>query len=414
MSRRRFSTILSLIDDLLDRHESKPGARSLIAPIDDDGFANMDLRDGFDEELAALEREGALELIRTGPKTDRRITGARLKDPDLLYRRTGRRPSGVIATQAVAEFRSRPGLPAGALGLIDDVAEAWGRGVSHIGIATGDVRALADVVSLALAVRERLSGALQGEQDFRTFSRLSVGDSKALERNIRQIAAATTRMFPADEEQARLDPDDLLASAGLCRLPQPILIHGDLLLNGQPFPDMPYVGVPTDCVAGVGLRSNPDYILTVENFTSFVRHIREVAVLERALIIYSGGFPSLPTLATIARLSAEARAPTFHWGDMDGGGIRIFRHLERRLCAVGVTLHPHMMDADLLQRVGRPGQSDGRSVGDIEGSAVAALAAFQASSGLVHEQEEFEPRSPLADAPPSFERVPIFDASNIR
>jgi hypothetical protein len=75
-----------------------------------------------------------------------------------------------------------------------------------------------------------MSGDPQGEQDFRTFSRLTVGDSKALERNVRQVAAAMAKMFAGMEEQTRLDPEELLASAGIRRLPQPILLHGDVSL----------------------------------------------------------------------------------------------------------------------------------------------------------------------------------------
>ncbi|WP_288142827.1 hypothetical protein, partial [Mesorhizobium sp.] len=90
MRRRGFSTVILLIDDLLARHERNPAARNLIASIDNNGFANMDLRDTFDEELAALERAGGIELVRTGPKMERRVTGVRLKDAGVLYRQVGR------------------------------------------------------------------------------------------------------------------------------------------------------------------------------------------------------------------------------------------------------------------------------------------------------------------------------------
>jgi hypothetical protein len=395
MSRRGFSTIVSLIDDLLARHERKPAARNLIAAIDDDGFANIDQRDAFDEELAALAREGAIELIQAGSKTERRVTGARLKDAEVLYRKVGRLPAGEVAHQTVAELRSRPGLPAGAISLIDDVVSAWTRGVSHIGIRNGDARTLANVISLAIAIHNRMSGDPQAEQDFRTFSRLTVGDSKALENSLRPVAAAMAKIFAGMEEQTRLDPEELLASAGIRRLPQPILLHGDVSLDGRPFPVMPYVGIPTDCAGEINLLAKPDYVLTIENFTSFVRHVREVARLERALVIYSGGFPSRPTLATITRLAAQARAPTFHWGDMDAGGVRIFRHLERHLADVDIALRPHMMDIELLRRFGKPAPGTAGPVGDMHASAIADLADVLTVSGLVLEQEEFDPRSPI-------------------
>ncbi|MGX9573310.1 Wadjet anti-phage system protein JetD domain-containing protein [Mesorhizobium sp. f-mel] len=398
MSRRGFSTISSLVDDLLTRHERSPAAQNLLASIDNNGFANMDLRDTFDEELAALERAGGIELVHTGPKTERRVTSARLKDAGVLYRKVERRPAGELASQAVSELRSQPRLPAGATSLIDDAVAAWTRGVSHIGIGNGDGRTLAHVIGLAIAIHERMSGNPQGEQDFRTFSRLTVGDSKALEKNVRQVAAAMAKIYPNMEDQTRLDPEELLASAGIRRLPQPILLHGDVSLDGRSFPAMPYVGIPTDCAGGIGLLTRPNYVLTIENFTSFVRHIREVARSERALVIYSGGFPSRPTLATITRLAAQAQVPTFHWGDMDAGGIRIFQHLERHLANVDISLRPHMMDTELLRRFGRPAQIVTNPIGDVNGSMVADLANFLSSNGLVHEQEEFDPRSPIRDA----------------
>ncbi|GAA4480943.1 Wadjet anti-phage system protein JetD domain-containing protein [Gluconacetobacter asukensis] len=394
MKRRRFSTIPSLIDDLLARYERNPGASRLIAPIDDDGFANIDLRDAFDEDLATLEREGGIERIYAGPKTERVVTGVRLKNAEMLYRRSGRHPAGQMAIEAVSGLRGRDGWPDGAIHLIDKVAEAWGRGVSHIGIPIGDVRMLEHAIRLAIAVHDRMSGALQDEQDFRTFSRLAAGDSKALERNIRQVSTIFQQIFTADEEQVRLDPEELLGSVGVRRLPQPILLHGAVSLDGQPFPAIPYIGIPADCVGNVRLSAKPDYVLTIENFTSFVRHVREIAGRERALVIYSGGFPSRATRETIVRLGSEAHAPTFHWGDMDAGGVRIFRHLERHLDRCGVRLRPHLMDAELLRRVGSVAPAN-RPMGDLEGSAIAGLADLIVRTGLIHEQEEFDPQSPL-------------------
>jgi len=198
------------------------------------------------------------------------------------------------------------------------------------------------------------------------------------------------------EAQNRLGPEELLAGAGIKRLPQPILLLGAVSLDGQPFPAMPYIGIPTDCGGGINLLAKPDYVLTIENFTSFVRYIREVAWFERALVIYSGGFPSRPTLATITRLAAQVQAPTFHWGDMDAGGVRIFRHLERHLADVDIALRPHMMDTELLRRFGKPAPGTAGPFGDMHASAIVDFADFLTASGLVLEQEEFDRRSPIS------------------
>jgi hypothetical protein len=88
---------------------------------------------------------------------------------------------------------------------------------------------------------------------------------------------------------------------------------------------------------------------------------------------------------------------------MDAGGVRIFQHLERHLAGVDIPLRPHMMDIELLRRFGRPAPGVAGPVGDMHASAIAGLADLLAASGLVHEQEELDPRSPLTLTPAAAE-----------
>jgi hypothetical protein len=302
------------------------------------------------------------------------------------------------AAQSLAALRKRDDLAEGAARLIDEAASAWSRNVSYSGIAAGDAETLHQVIRLAMRMHERLAALPENEVDFRTFSRLASGDSKALERNLGAVASAFSRLYPMDEAQAAVDAEELLASAGIGRLPQPVLIHGPITLDGQRFPAMPFVGVPTECAGRINLRDRPAYLMTIENFASFVRYVREVAQSDGGLVIYSGGFPSRPTLEAISRLARQSDAPVYHWGDMDAGGVRIFRHIERHLASVGVSLHPHMMNADLLCQAGSKAQGANRIGGDMTESAITELASVIQQTGLVHEQEEFDPQSPLAVA----------------
>lgn len=95
-------------------------------------------------------------------------------------------------------------------------------------------------------------------------------------------------------------------------------------------------------------------------------------------------------------MARQAGAPAYYWGDMDGGGVRIFRYIEQHLESIGVSLQPHMMNVDLLRQVGSKAQAANRFVSDMAESAIAELASFIEQVGLVHEQEEFDPKSPLA------------------
>ncbi|MDK4705024.1 DUF2220 family protein [Rhizobium sp. CNPSo 4062] len=395
MSRQRFSDIVSLIDHLLDRYEKNPDASRWIAAIDQDDLT-VNAGDAFADDLTSLERDGGVEIVWTGPKWERSIKSVKLRDPAILYRRIERRPASEFATESLAVLRARDDLPAGARLLLDEAALAWSRKASYLGIRPGEGKTLGKVLRLAVAVSERLSELSASEVDFRSFSRLRSGDSKTLERNLGSILSAIPRFSALTEAQAALDAEELLASAGIKRLPQPVLISGVISLDSQPFPKMPFTGIPAECAGRINLSKRPEYVMTIENFSSFVRYVREVAQSENGLVIYSGGFPSRPVLETIVRLTKQAYVPVYHWGDMDGGGVRIFRYIEQRLAAIGVHLRPHMMNADLLRKVGSKTQGANRVGGSMRESAIEELALLIEQAGLAHEQEEFDPQSPLA------------------
>ncbi|MGV2051589.1 Wadjet anti-phage system protein JetD domain-containing protein [Agrobacterium sp. 22-209-1] len=395
MSRRRFSNMASLIDYLLDGYEKNPDASRWIAAIDQDSLT-VNASDAFEEALTFLEKEGGLEIVWTGPKWERSIKSVKLRNPEVLYRQTERQPAQEFAMASLAALRARQDLPGKTVLLIDEAALAWGRNCSYMGIAPGESRTLDQVLRLADAISARLAEPAAGDVDFRSFSRLISGDSKALESNLTSVASAISRLSSLSQVQAALDAEELLASVGIKRLPQPVLISGAVSLDEQPFPKIPFVGVPAECAGRINLYKKPEYLLTIENFASFVRYVREIGQSENGLVIYSGGFPSRPVLETIVRLTGQACAPAYHWGDMDGGGVRIFHYIEQHLASIGVSLQPHMMSTDLLRQVGSKAQRANRVGSNMTESAIAELASLIEQAGLVHEQGEFDPQSPLA------------------
>lgn len=393
MSRRGFSSARQLLETLLDRYERRPGAIRLSANIDVEGFRSVAERDAFDEEIARLEDIGGVRLIQTGPRSERVTTGVALSDPAVLYSHLGRTPSSLAVDGALKRLRGDQGLTPSAHAVINRVAEAWRRGVSHVGISPGDVTSLELSLGLVEAIRLR-GGSERAVTDYRTFSRAAVGDSKALERNLRQVGQLLPIVCPGVFEDG-VQIERLLTELGIVRLPQPLLIAGRITLAAQALPAMPYVGIPAEMVAEVGLSDQPSHLLTIENYASFIRHVREVPIAG-GIVIYSGGFPSAPVLKATLSLAASARAPTFHWGDMDLGGVKIFRHIERALAEVNVTLQPHLMSVDLLARRGTFAAAPAVTrIEGFEGSAVAALAEEIRSTGLVHEQEDLDPASPI-------------------
>jgi hypothetical protein len=95
-------------------------------------------------------------------------------------------------------------------------------------------------------------------------------------------------------------------------------------------------------------------VLTIENYASFNRHVRETS--DGALVVYVGGFPSAAVTDLLKRLSKEiGDLPFLHWGDIDSGGLRIFSYIEG---IVARPLRPHLMARELAERYGRPCEPD--------------------------------------------------------
>ncbi|MFD2428835.1 hypothetical protein ACFSUK_13135 [Sphingobium scionense] len=80
---------------------------------------------------------------------------------------------------------------------------------------------------------------------------------------------------------------------------------------------------------------------------------------------------------------------------MDGGGIRIFRHLEKALADHGLRLHPHLMDSATLIAQGVPRAMALRKAdAPPADSAIYPLWEVLANYELMLEQESLTPHHP--------------------
>jgi hypothetical protein len=395
VSRSGFTSSNALLHDLLDRFEARPAVSRHLAYIDYDGFKNITEQDRMVRELDAIERGGGILVRRLRDGTEI-ISHVRLAEADVLYRHLGRQPAAVGVTKAIALVRSRTGLPPTATIVLDELAGAWARGVSRFNLRANDAEGLSEVVELVLALNRRASDPTSTLIDYRTFSRASGVRSKALEQRIAAVVTLFDCFFP-DLRQPTLDAFEVLATFGLARMPQPFLLSGPLELDGVPIPRIDYFGVPPEEGDRLGIAQPVIYMLTIENYASFIRHVREINTDRAGLVIYTGGFPARPVLRQIVRLAARVNAPVFHWGDMDAGGVRIFRHLEDALAPHQIPLTPHLMRSDLLAGHGMPTEKR-RSLqaGACPGSAIAELWDSIAKTSFAHEQESFSPISPMA------------------
>lgn len=186
----------------------------------------------------------------------------------------------------------------------------------------------------------------------RVMSQTLFADSKYFEKHVekRLINALKSRSefeFKTNEEA--------LAYIGIVHHSQMLLIAGDVRfdINGSQFVIAPFkggIGLSTETVKNLKITDIPvKRIILIENLTSFEQWSSQRAQ-ENEVVIYTGGFPHRTVQVFLAKLNRflheqEHEIEVCHWGDIDLGGIRIFKHLKDHYFP---TLHPIMMDQKTL------------------------------------------------------------------
>ncbi|OAF08695.1 hypothetical protein AYJ54_13655 [Bradyrhizobium centrolobii] len=384
---RRFTDARALMADLLDRHEA--GAERPIGYPDYGRFVDVVQMDKFTKELCEAEEQRAIKITRErGLKSDQ-IKHVRLEEPALLYAMLKRRPVGELTDEATGRLLQGLELPVQFEGSLATLRAAWSRGREWQGFSLGDVDRLRPAFVMAKAILEYRHAGL----DYRTFSRRFSGDSKALER----LEGPVVRILSgALELPPTARPRDALRTLGLEKFAPPMLLSGRLdfdmaeLSAAAPL----YFGIPPAEATRLRFRGQPRYVLTIENFASFHRHVAEADPQRSGVTIYVGGYPSLATQGALKALAASlpADVPFFHWSDIDPDGVWIFRTIESSLAR---ELRPHLMSVAIAKKLGKPPADRVRLPSDVGSSAIADLAAYLRHPGANWlEQEELDPTQP--------------------
>ncbi|MDP2824045.1 MAG: DUF2220 family protein [Sulfuritalea sp.] len=181
--------------------------------------------------------------------------------------------------------------------------------------------------------------------DMRTFSARYLSDAKALER----LSGAFAQAWMQFHDMEYREPEDLLRSLGLEKVPQPVLLRGCISARvGNQTSDLsilqPFFGIAAEQLATLHPARSPAYLITIENLTSFQRHCREIN--DDGLIVFSGGFPNLELQGFLAALDRDLpqTVPFYHWGDTDVRGLEIMRNISQR-CPLR-TIEAHLMPRD--------------------------------------------------------------------
>jgi hypothetical protein len=383
---------VALLKKLLALSERSPDrVRPASATPDYDSLLRADAISRFRSQLAAAERSGAVEL-RYG-KRERRHLVERVvvRDSLALARHLGHAPSSVKASEARKKLEAVVVHgDAWSVRVLEEMQNRWARGEQAYRLGVDDVDAAKEFLTLLCAISRNEARGL----DARTFALRATGDTKAFDRQSSRLLGVLALLFPDTPEDA------IWSRIGLERFPHPVHLRGPLLAqseqgilvngNGKPF-----VSIHPEMLPLLRISTTPSYVLTIENYASFNRHVRELD--DSGLTIYTGGFASLGVMALLTWIlrNVDHSVPFFHWGDIDPGGLRIFRYLEETLPRAP---YPHLMERALAEAWGKPAPPDPSLFSIAESpSAVANLGYWLASGDKIcHlEQEALSPATPF-------------------
>jgi len=386
-----------LLNTILDRFESSnKRVRDIIYTIDYRKVCGPAAQDDFHRSLQDAERDGCIKLEknRFGHFTGE-FARVRLVNAGKLYKFLCRAPAAVGAKAAqetieaaIPEILIEPFLQT----LLKDAITSWAVNKSFMGLRPAGIQTFITVLRLAHGIIN-LSGS---DIDHRTFSRRTVKNSKALERLEGRVTEVLKRWKPSLEGN---EPREVLEAFGIVRRAHLLVVKGpvslelnELSLQGT---GELFVGLPWTSVQHATLKKRIEYIITIENPTSFWRYCGEINGCYLALL--TDGFPARDVLSGMVHLVRIARSnreiPIFHWGDIDAGGIRIAAHLEY---ASKSPLALHEMTPELAIKFGSPLQSrKGLDRLRTRTGDIGELARWLSTSdGMALEQEELDPRAP--------------------
>lgn len=384
---------VEFLERLLERSERRPDrSRPASAPPEYDKISTAQQVGRFHDLMIAAERFGAVEVQRGRRDRSHLIERVRVRDPDLLARHLGRPTAAATAQRAREEL-----LPVAATGepwvatLLDEMTGRWIRGEASYRLTAAQTHAAKEFFTLLAAISRQEAQGL----DARTFSFRATNDTKAFDRHASRLAAVVGIQTGRPGAAA----DVIWASIGLERFSHPVHVKGPVLVEGADSllvdgNAKPFASIHPEMLPSLRINRPPAYVLTIENYASFNRHVREIE--SDGLIVYLGGFPAASVIALLDRVLAgiPSTIPFLHWGDIDSGGLRIFRLLEEVLPRRPT---PHLMTQQLAESAGQPTAPD-PSLVSIAGSdsAVAALARWLAfdKAPMALEQEALDPVLP--------------------
>jgi len=382
---------IELLVRLLERSERNPDrSRPASAAPKYDNLSTAQQVSRFHDQMAAAERFGAVEVQRGRRDRGHLIERVRVRDLELLARHLGRPIAAVAAQRAREEL-----LPVAESGepwvaaLLDEMTGRWARSEAAYRLTVNQIGTAKEFLTLVASISRQEAQGL----DARTFSFRATTDTKAFDRHASRLAV----VLSARMGEPGVAADVVWAHIGLERFSHPVHLKGPVVVEGASGRLVdgratPFASIHPEMLLQLSVLEQPARVLTIENYASFNRQVREIE--DGSLVVYTGGFPAAGVIELLSKVltAVPVDVPFLHWGDVDAGGIRIFRYLEENLPRGP---KPHLMTRELAERFGQPADADPSLVSIARSDcAIRELAEWLAFGSNVHhlEQEALEPQ----------------------
>jgi len=263
-------------------------------------------------------------------------------------------------------------LPDWGKNTITDISDAWFAGKTAFGCGVSSLNKLIDAL---IFVNWYFAQEITPQKDMRTISVSLFSDSKRLE----SILAVIARILASNTPKAIQikKPKEIMEYWGVSKYPPSFRFKASINIHTQrgildTNTAWPYLEIPPDGIIDVSSHKKPDYILFIENKTTFERYSRELE--DSGWIFYTNGFPSRQWQKLFKSITGlvPKETPIYHWGDLDEGGYRILTFMNNLLQC---NLIPYMM---LHTTNNKPNkyinlQNLAQIIKDEQGSAISAL-----------------------------------------